>query len=119
MEVPTRSANNISNNLFTDLLQASFNSNWPEVTHMVLPAPGQHTISKKAQSSVIKAILDLAISLACGLTVFDNSFANTAAQLQNCVVGLNTACANNQQPLIQDRIQHDPDYQKHLVMRPF
>ncbi|KAF5345623.1 hypothetical protein D9758_015167 [Tetrapyrgos nigripes] len=37
------------------------------------------------------------------------------AQLQNCVVGLNAACANTQQPLIQDRIQRDPDYRKHLV----
>ncbi|KAF5317455.1 hypothetical protein D9758_018658 [Tetrapyrgos nigripes] len=114
--VPSNSTNTtVASNGSSNATSESFNSNWAAVTHMVFPAPGQRTISKKAQSPVVKAVLDLAISLACGLTVFDNSFANAAAQLQNCVVGLNAACANTQQPLIQDRIQRDPDYRKHLV----
>ncbi|THU81516.1 hypothetical protein K435DRAFT_873254 [Dendrothele bispora CBS 962.96] len=97
------------------LVKISFNQGWPQETHMVLPDPGQHALSKQHQLPTVQAVLNKAILLTNGLFLFGNAFADGKEQLANCTLGLKTACSNLKQQQILHCIERDDNYRKHLT----
>ncbi|KAJ3766342.1 hypothetical protein FB446DRAFT_794204 [Lentinula raphanica] len=93
------------------------NMGWPIEAHLKFPdgTKMQRTISLRIQPQAIQDILHEAITLASGLSMFEEAFPSSAQQLAQSYTSIVSAATSLKHPLIANRIEKDDIFRKHLT----
>ncbi|KAJ3817163.1 hypothetical protein F5880DRAFT_1631790 [Lentinula raphanica] len=93
------------------------NAGWPTEAHLNYPdgTKMQRTISLRIQPQVIQDILHEAITLASGLSMFEEAFPTSAQQLAQSYKSIVSAANSLSHPHIADRIEKDEIFRRHLT----
>ncbi|KAJ3759124.1 hypothetical protein EV360DRAFT_69773 [Lentinula raphanica] len=93
------------------------NAGWPTEAHLNYPdgTKMQRTISLRIQPQAIQDILHEAITLASGLSMFDEAFPTSAQQFAQSYKSIVSAANSLSHPYIADRVEKDEIFRRHLT----